>query len=66
MKKIIILIFLVFIIGYLLRDNDIIYCVGSTFYVISYLTIAIYIIYLLVFFFLINIIYKKIRKRVIK
>lgn len=66
LKKMAVLAILILILGYFFKEETIIYCVGNTYYIITYLTIAIYILYLLALFvilkFLIGLIKRKKRK----
>ncbi len=62
MRKYILSIIAVLTIGYILKKEEFIYCIGDTFYVFTYLTIAFYVVYILVIFLLIKLIKTKLKK----
>jgi hypothetical protein len=61
MKKIAIITVLLLIIGYFLKDKTLSLNLGDTYYVITYFTLAIYIIYILILILLFKFIIQKIR-----
>ena len=63
MRKVIILAIIVLLIGYFLRNETLVYCIGDTYYVATYLTLAIYIIYALILSSLITYLVRKVKNK---
>lgn len=66
MKKVIILIIIIFALGYLFKDETACINIHDTYYVATYLTIAIYIIYLLVALLIVELIVEEWRKKKVR
>jgi len=62
MKKTIIIIGILLIIGYFLKDKNISINLGDTYYILTYFTLAIYIIYILVLIEIVKFIKRRFKK----
>ncbi len=57
-----ILLIVILIIGYVLRENDVVLNIGDTYYIINFFTIALYILYVFAGVLILRLVYSMLKK----